>query len=60
MWVSVKDVLPPENTVVDTKIQDSDGNTKNHQKLMLKGRLWFVPDCSMYVYYQPTHWSYDF
>ena len=21
-----------------------------------RGRLWFFPDGSMYVYYTPTHW----
>lgn len=45
----------PENVVVNTKIDDKDG-VRNEQKLIRKGSLWFFPDMSMYVYYQPTHW----
>jgi hypothetical protein len=29
---------------------------RNHSSLVRKGRLWFFPDMSMYVYYAPTHW----
>lgn len=42
----------PENRVVMTTI---DG--RNQQSLKRQGRLWFVPDGSMYVYYTPTHWA---
>ena len=28
-------------------------------KLHDRGRLWFFPDGSMYVYYTPTHWRYQ-
>ncbi len=45
----------PEGMVVDTKIDDGQG-VRNQQKLQRKGRLWFYPDMSMYVYYTPTHW----
>jgi hypothetical protein len=47
----------PENTIVRTKI-DLDGNVRNIQHLKKKGRLWFLPDGSMYVYYEPTHWAW--
>lgn len=45
----------PENQVVMTKIHDHQG-VRNRQLLKRIGRLWFRPDGSMYVYYQPTHW----
>lgn len=51
------DRLPPAETVVETKIDDGKGR-RNVQKLFRKGRLWFIPDGSMYVYYTPTHWRF--
>lgn len=45
----------PENIVVETKIDDGAG-VRNEQPLKRHGRLWFLPDDSMYVYYTPTHW----
>lgn len=45
----------PEGKVVETKIADRFGE-RNEQTMIRKGRLWFFPDMSMYVYYQPTHW----
>lgn len=58
MWTSVKHSLPPENKVVNTKI-DEGGKVRNEQELKRKGKLWFFPDNSMYVYYTPTHWFDD-
>lgn len=55
-WIPVKDQLPPENQVVDTKIEDEKG-VINVQALIRQGRLWFFPDGSMYAYYTPTHWK---
>lgn len=49
--------LPEEGRVVITKIGDNQGE-RNHQELVRKGKLWFFPDMSMYVYYTPTHWRY--
>ena len=46
----------PEGKVVLTKIDDENGE-RNVQKLKRLGRLWFVPDGSVYVYYTPTHWK---
>jgi len=54
-WIECSKLLPPENQNVMTKIDDSNG-CRNEQKLMRQGRLWFLPDGSMYVYYTPTHW----
>lgn len=49
----------PEGVVILTKIDDVNG-PRNQTKLKKSGRLWFVPDGSMYVYYTPTHWwSFD-
>lgn len=45
----------PESKVVETKIHDADGE-RNVQMLVRKGRLWFMPDMSMYVYFTPTHY----
>lgn len=47
----------PENIEVMTKIDDENG-CRNEQSLMRRGRMWFVPDGSMYVYYRPTRWRY--
>jgi len=46
----------PEGVEVHTKIHDHYGS-RNECTLKRSGRLWFVPDGSMYVYYQPTHWA---
>lgn len=57
-WISCANLLPPIDTVVDTKIDDHKG-CRNEQPLKRggkNGRLWFFPDESMYVYYEPTHW----
>ena len=47
--------LPPEGQEVITKIDDENG-VRNETNLVRKDSLWFFPDMSMYVYYQPTHW----
>lgn len=54
-WKSVQDELPPDEEIVLTKIDDSNG-CRNEAMLKRQGRLWFFPDGSMYVYYIPTHW----
>ena len=46
--------LAPEGVVVRTKIDDANG-VRNEGELKRRGRLWFLPDGSMYVYYTPTH-----
>lgn len=56
-WIRTIDRLPEEGIPVDTKIDDADG-LRNEQTLKRQGSLWFFPDGSMYVYYQPTHWHY--
>ena len=45
----------PEGVEVETRIKDAKGE-RNVQTLTRRGRLWFFPDMSMYVYYTPTHW----
>lgn len=60
-WIRCKDELPPRGVEVMTKIDDENG-CRNVQSLKLLQRspetrpMWFVPDGSMYVYYDPTHW----
>lgn len=56
-WYISRSMLPPENLVVETKIDDERG-CRNQQKLKRIGNLWYFPDGSMYVYYTPTHWRY--
>lgn len=58
-WVEVAECLPPEEVTVLTKIDEPEHGLRNVQKLRRKGRLWFFPDMSMYVYYTPTHWAID-
>jgi|HubBroStandDraft_5_1064220.scaffolds.fasta_scaffold150813_2 hypothetical protein len=50
-WRLVKSDPPPEREVVATK---SEGGME--QTLKRSGRLFFVPDGSMYVYYTPKWW----
>lgn len=45
----------PDREVVETKIDDKDGE-RNVQKMKKRDNLWWFPDDSMYVYYRPTHW----
>jgi len=45
----------PENQAVMTKIDDKNG-IRNEHVMKRRGRLWFLEDGSMYVYYTPTHW----
>lgn len=52
-WHSVESA--PEDVVVETKIDDTRG-CWNEQEMRRRGRLWWYPDNSMYVYYEPTHW----
>lgn len=57
MWLKTSNILPPENTIVETKIDYGRG-CRNQGKLYRLGNLWFLEDGSMYVYYTPTHWRY--
>lgn len=52
-WQSIESA--PEGVEVETRIADAAGE-RNVQSLVRRGRLWFFPDMSMYVYYTPTHW----
>lgn len=58
MWYRISDKLPNDGDVVETKIDDDRG-CRNETQLMFKHNMWFLPDGSMYVYYTPTHWKYD-
>lgn len=54
-WIKVSNILPTEGEVVETKI-DEGGKVRNEGVLRRIGRLWYLPNRSMYVYYTPTHW----
>lgn len=47
----------PEGVVVETMIDDGNAPPRNFASLKRSGRLWFLPDGSMYVYYTPTHFK---
>lgn len=55
-WIPLSRSLPPDGVEVHTKIDDSLG-PRNETTLKRQGRLWFMPDMKMYVYYTPTHWA---
>jgi hypothetical protein len=55
-WINVNERLPKDGAVVRTKISDNKGE-RNEGDLKRSGRLWFFPDGSIYVYYEPTHWK---
>lgn len=58
MWKKTSDILPPVGVVVMTKIDDDRG-VRNVQPLRRHGRMWLYPYGTMYVYYTPTHWRYN-
>ena len=51
IWKRTEAELPEEGQVVETL---SPGGLQ--QTLKRQGALWFFPDGSMYVYYQPAYW----
>jgi len=57
-WVKTSDQLPTLREVVETKVvrDGKDFNVQDMKRDGFAGRLWFFPDGSMYVYYEPTHW----
>lgn len=50
-WTPTSKQLPPEGQVVQA--MDSGGQV---HRLKRMGRLWFVEDGSMYVYFTPGFW----
>lgn len=50
-WIPTDGELPPDGEVVNA--MDSGGHV---QKLKRRGRLWWFPDDSMYVYFTPKFW----
>lgn len=56
-WIKTGEAKPREGVVVETKIHDHCG-CRNERSLKLACGLWWLPDDTMYVYYQPTHWRY--
>jgi hypothetical protein len=55
MWNAMSS-LPPENRLLDTKIDDARG-CRNQQQLIRVGNLFWTADRKTYVYYTPTHWK---
>ena len=54
-WIKTTDRIPDEGVTVETKIDGPKG-VRNEQKLKRHRGLWFYPDLSAYIYYNPTHW----
>lgn len=54
-WIKITEEQPPQDMSVCTKIDNAQGS-RNVQHLRMRGKLWWLPDGSMYVYYTPTHW----
>lgn len=52
-WISVNEKLPEEGVIVNVKL----GSRRIVEPLKRQGKLWFLADGSMYVYYTPTHWQ---
>jgi hypothetical protein len=48
--------VPPENVLVETKIDGDEFGERGFCILKRRGKLWFVPDGTMHVYYEPSHW----
>lgn len=57
MWKEIKYCPAPIGTIISTKIDDGNGS-RNEQRLKFDGKLWWLADGTMYVYYTPTHWDY--
>jgi len=55
-WKPITATEPHDGVAVLTRIDDGRG-VRNEQLLKRQGRLWFIPDGSMYVYYTPTHYA---
>jgi hypothetical protein len=55
-WYDLTHCRAPTETEVMTGIYEHGKGWRNVQSLTLSRGLWFHPDMSMYVYYQPTHW----
>ena len=54
-WIRTDYRLPPEDSLVQTKIDDYDG-IRNQQPLRFRRGLWWIRGENVYVYYIPTHW----
>lgn len=52
-WINVNEKLPKEGELVHCLL----GRRRVIEPLKRHGRLWFVADGSMYVYYTPSHWK---
>lgn len=50
-WRVITDAAPPSGDVVEVLTPGGD-----ERPLKRSGRMWFLPDGSMYVYFTPTAW----
>ena len=52
VWHNAREAKPPEGVLVDVI---TDGGDK--RRLVWHRNLWFLPDLSMYVYFEVSSWS---
>lgn len=52
-WNRTESIKPQQNTKVQW--MDSSGNVTEGT---YSGRMWFMKDSSMYIYYEPVFWKY--
>lgn len=49
--MSVSAYPPPERVLIEVRTPSGD-----ERSLIFDSGLWWMPDRSMYVYFEPTHW----
>jgi len=57
MWRDIK--YAPEGVAVMTCIDGGTKDERNAAWLVKKGRLWWLKNENMYVYYTPTHFKFS-
>lgn len=56
MWIATKNRTPPENQIVETKI-DNEKGLRKHLYLVYHEGQWWQPDMSVRVHHTPTYWK---
>lgn len=52
VWHNARELKPSEGELVNVITEGGD-----HRQLVWKSNLWFLPDLSMYVYFEVSSWS---
>lgn len=51
-WTMTEHLEPPKNVLLDVLM----GDRKTQSQLVFDGKMYWMPDMVMYVYYIPTAW----